>query len=158
MDAALAPTVTNLTSVTLNSTVNAGGGALGTIALSDSAATAFDVKNGTAVTLTLNSGTGGVTATANANASIANGGPIALGTNDVGSATNIGTSTANRIRIAAGSGAVSISNTAGTGGSIEHHTTGTSGEQVALTYRVVLGPAARTGTYPWPLQLAVRPL
>ena len=47
---------------------------------------------------------------------------------------------------------------AGTGGSIEHHTTGTSGEQVALTYRVVLGPDARTGTYPWPLQLAVRPL
>ena len=46
----------------------------------------------------------------------------------------------------------------GSGGSIENRATGAISERVALTYRVVLGPDARTGTYPWPLQLAVRPL
>ncbi len=46
----------------------------------------------------------------------------------------------------------------GSGGSIEHRAAAASHENLALTYRVVLGPQARPGTYPWPLQLAVRPL
>jgi hypothetical protein len=47
---------------------------------------------------------------------------------------------------------------AGTGGSIEHRSPPATNERVALTYRLVLSPDTRAGDYPWPLQVAVRPL
>jgi cytoskeletal protein CcmA (bactofilin family) len=106
--------ITGLTGITVSSYYALGTGTK-QIYLDDSGtSSALDVNNGTGVTLTLNTGPGGLAATGNnAQASIANAGPTIIANNS-GGAADEGTS-GNRIRFASGSGAVRINNANGSG-------------------------------------------